>query len=89
VNYDADGEHLSHKIIRQPNLIISVYNNEWNISETNNVPTASTICEVKSEYSRLKQMKTFEESGRHTYLFVLVTSLLISGIQMKEMCRLG
>jgi hypothetical protein len=35
-------------------------NNEWRISDTNLVPTASAICGVKTEHSRLKPTEAYE-----------------------------
>jgi hypothetical protein len=37
-----------------------MYNNEWRVSETNFVPSASTICGVKNEHSRLKCIETYD-----------------------------
>jgi hypothetical protein len=51
------------------------------------VPTASAICGVKPEHSRLK---SYRNLSRNTDLLSeLVTSLLIRGIQVGEMSKLG
>jgi hypothetical protein len=48
-------------------------------NETNPVPTASSICGVKTEPATLKPMGNL---CRHSDLLVLVISLLIRGMQM-------
>jgi hypothetical protein len=40
------------------------YNNEWRISGTSLVPTATAICGVKTEHPRPKPIETYEESIR-------------------------
>jgi hypothetical protein len=43
-NYATDGcEHLCHESIQPPKSITPIYSNERRISETDNVPTASSI----------------------------------------------
>jgi hypothetical protein len=44
-------------VLRKP-----IYSNEWRISETDSMPTASVTCGVKTENWRLKRIETDEES---------------------------
>jgi hypothetical protein len=53
------------------------------------MPTASAICEVKTDHSTLKPIESSEESLMSYCLCELVTSLLITGIHMGETSKLG
>jgi hypothetical protein len=64
------------------------YSNKWRIGETNIVPTASAICGVKTEHSRLKPIET-KNLSRHTDLCDMLTSLSIWGSQMEKMSKIG
>jgi hypothetical protein len=52
-------------------------------------PTANFICGVKIEHARLKRIISMKNLLRHSDFFGLVTSLLIRGIQMGDMSKLG
>jgi hypothetical protein len=52
-----------------------VYNNEQRINHTSLVPTASTICRVKTKHSRLKPVETCEEYITY-YQSLLVANLI-------------
>jgi hypothetical protein len=67
----------------------SIYNKERTIHETDLVPTASAICEVKIEHARLKRIKPMKNLSHHADLIELVTSLLTRGIQMGLTPELG
>jgi hypothetical protein len=61
-NYDTNGDdNVCHKSGQQTKPTTPLYNNEWGISETNFVPTASAVCGAKTKHSRLI-IKTYEES---------------------------
>jgi membrane protein CcdC involved in cytochrome C biogenesis len=55
----------------------------------NYVPTVRRICGVKREHPRLEHTKLMKNLLRQSNFFDLVTLLLIRGIQMGEMAKLG
>jgi hypothetical protein len=77
-NCGTDGDkRLCHKSILLEVSITPMCNNEWRKSEINFVPTASTICGVKTEYTGFKRIKTYKES---VTLFLCLLLDLISNV---------
>jgi hypothetical protein len=54
-------------------------------NETNQVPTASSICGEKTKHASLKRIKSMKNLICHTDLFESVTSFLIRVFQIEEM----
>jgi hypothetical protein len=69
--------------------MIPACKNERGRSGTNYVPTAGAICGVETDSKALNIWKPTKDLSPHTDLFELITSLLIRGIQMGEVTRVG